>query len=97
MTDPDETRTRAQLEATLKDELVVFNQHIRNINKPTRRIHAVSAKPNVVAEELQNCVCEYESILEELSADTKSQDVNFRRAKVSVLLNRYTQLKRMVM
>ena len=55
MTDPDETRTRAQLEATLKDELVVFNQHIRNINKPTRRIHAVSAKPNVVAEELQDC------------------------------------------
>ena len=68
MTDSDETRTRAQREATLKDELSVFNQHIRNINKLTRRIHATSAKPNVVAEELQDFVGEYESILEELSA-----------------------------
>ena len=68
MTDSDETRTRAQREASLKDELSVFNQHIRNINKLTRRIHATSAKPNVVTEELQDFVGEYESILEELSA-----------------------------
>ena len=68
MAEGDEARTRAQREASLKDKLSAFNQHIRNINKLTRRIHTVSARSNVVAEELQDCIGEYESILEELSA-----------------------------
>ena len=68
MAESDETRTRAQREASLKDKLSDFNQHIRDINKLTRRIHSVSSRSNVVAEELQNCVGEYESIPEELSA-----------------------------
>ena len=68
MAEADETRTRAQREASLKDELSDFNQHIRNINKLTRRIHSISARSNVEAEELQDCIGEYESILEELSS-----------------------------
>ena len=68
MAEGDEARTRAQREASLKDKLSAFNQHIRNINKLTRRIHTVFARSNVVAEELQDCIGEYESILEELSA-----------------------------
>ena len=67
MAESDETRTRAQREASIKEELSTFNQYIRNINKLTRRIHSVSARANVVAEELQDCIGEYESILEECS------------------------------
>ena len=64
-----ETRTRAQREASLKEGIAVFNQHIRNINKVTRRIHSISADDNVGAiNELKDYATEYESILEELSS-----------------------------
>ena len=67
MTDSDETRTRAQREAAVKDEISSFNQHIRNLNKLTRRIHSTSSRAYVDAKELEDYSKEYESIVEELS------------------------------
>ena len=64
-----EAGKRAQREASLKEGIAVFNQHIRNINKVTRRIHSISADDNVGAiNELKDYATEYESILEELSS-----------------------------
>ena len=63
-----ETRTRAQRDASLKEGISVFNQHVRNINKVTRRIYSLSSRANVEANELDDCVNEYESILEDLSS-----------------------------
>ena len=68
MTDSDETRTRGQREAALKDEISSFNQHIRNFNKLIRRIHFTSSRSCVDAKELGDYSKEYESIVEELSA-----------------------------
>ena len=62
MTDSDETRTRAQREAAVKDEISSFNQHIRNLNKLTRRIHLTSSRAYVDANELEDYSKEYESI-----------------------------------
>ena len=65
--DDQDARTRAQREAALKDGLALFNQHTRNINKTTRRIHAASSRDLVDTNELQDCIAEYETILERLS------------------------------
>ena len=65
--DESETRTRAQRDAALQEGISAFNQHIRNLNKMTRRIHSTSARANADPNELQDCVNEYEAILEELS------------------------------
>ena len=65
--DESETRTRAQRDAALQEGISAFNQHIRNLNKMTRRIHSTSARANADPNELQDCVNEYEAIFEELS------------------------------
>ena len=66
--DESETRTRAQRDSALQESLSTFNQHIRNLNKMTRRIHSASARANSDTHELQDCINEYETILEELSS-----------------------------
>ena len=50
--DDQDARTRAQRETALKDGLALFNQHTRNINKTTRRIHAACSRVQVDANEL---------------------------------------------
>ena len=66
--DESETRTRAQRDAALQKSISAFNQHIRNLNKMIRRIHSASARANGDTHELQDCINEYETILEELSS-----------------------------
>ena len=65
--DESETRTRAQRDAALQESVSAFNQHIRNLNKMIRRIHSASARANGDTHELQDCINEYETVLEELS------------------------------
>ena len=68
MADEDqETRTRAQREAALKEFVSVFNKVVRNLNKITRSIHAVSEDPDFNPNELKDHSNEYKSTLEELS------------------------------
>ena len=68
MADEDqETRTRAQREVALKESVSIFNKVVRNLNKITRSIHAVSEDPDFNPNELKDHSNEYKSTLEELS------------------------------